>query len=111
MREDEASGPTPIHADMSAFASILSPAGSVARVLPTGIRRAYVHLSMSKYRVPRQPIKGQASRVTVEVEGGASATLEEGDGLYIDVKGEEATLKLSNEGEADAEFILFEMTS
>lgn len=110
-REDDTSGPTPIHADLYAFMSIVSPGKSVTRTLPAGVRRSYVHLAMSTYREPGQKAPADASKLTIAVKDGSSASLIEGDGIYVDVAGAQGEITFTNEGKSDAEFVLFEMTA
>ncbi|KZO97006.1 pirin domain-containing protein [Calocera viscosa TUFC12733] len=106
--EREAVGPTPIHSNLTAYATLLSPQSSLGYTLPPlegqKLRKAYVHLvQMSGYN----PGPGTGAHVRVSGEG-AIAEIREGDAVYIEAPaGEE--IKLENVGELTAELLLFDV--
>ncbi|KAM0792899.1 hypothetical protein ACM66B_002660 [Microbotryomycetes sp. NB124-2] len=110
----DATGPTPINANLSMFASILEAGREVKHELAPDTVRAYIHLAMkSGYRGPA------VSAAQAYPDGGAHVTvndglvLEEGDGAFVKIDkdaGEGRTLNFKNVAEKDAEFVLFEMT-
>ncbi|KAK4049376.1 hypothetical protein OIV83_004108 [Microbotryomycetes sp. JL201] len=113
-QRDNASGPTPINANLSVFASVLEAGKEVKHELAADAVRGYIHLAMkSGYRKP------DVSAAEAYPDGGAHVTvnegmvLEEGDGAFVKVDkeaGEGRSLTFKNVGDKDAEFVLFEMT-
>lgn len=92
---ENAQSVVPINADLSMYASILSP----EKALIHNIQRdsAYIHLIMtSGYKTPQESAK-------IEVNG---EVLSEGDGLFVRGTGE---LNIKSVGSAKAEFLLFDI--
>lgn len=104
--EREASGPVPIHAGVSVFASILSPSSTVAHAFPApakgeSLRKAYVHVvQTSGYNAKTS--KG----ATVKINGGLE--LKEGDGAFAMGKSGDK-LEIENIGDVPAELIVFDI--
>ncbi|GAA6000602.1 hypothetical protein JCM10207_004571 [Rhodosporidiobolus poonsookiae] len=111
--ERDGSGPAPVHAALSMFASILSPKSTLSHTLSPSTTKAYLHSIMrSGYRSPSVAAsdKFEDGGAMLSVNGGL--VMEEGDGAFVSVvKGAEGsrTLEFKNVGERDAEFLVFEM--
>ncbi|KAH9935993.1 pirin domain-containing protein [Epithele typhae] len=107
LEQREASGPAPVHAPLSLFATMLSPQGKLSYAFQArgGSRKGYVHvIQTSGYNA------GSASGAHVHVHGaeGGPVELKEGDGAYImAASGEE--LAVENVGDRVAEVLLFDM--
>ncbi|GAA5870747.1 hypothetical protein JCM16303_001574 [Sporobolomyces ruberrimus] len=108
------SGPTPIHSDLTMYASILSPKGRVKiqHTLAPETKRAYLHSIMkSGYRGPNVSAgdKFEDGGAKLRVNGGL--VLEEGDGAFVTIqKGEgDKVIEVENVGEREVEWLLFEM--
>jgi redox-sensitive bicupin YhaK (pirin superfamily) len=99
--EREGTGPAPIHAGVSVFASILSPSAVVTQAYPANSveRKAYIHVvQTSGYNT------GPATGARVKVNGGLE--LGEGDGAFA--TGEDGDkIEIENVGDKPAEFLLF----
>lgn len=111
--ERDTSGPAPVHASLSMFASILSPKASVKHELAPTTTKAYLHNIMrSGYRGPSTAAsdKYEDGGAMLQVNGGL--VMEEGDGAFVEVKTEEGSreVEVKNVGERDAEWLLFEMS-
>jgi hypothetical protein len=105
----EATGPAPIHAGLTAYASILTSGKTVAHIFAPHIRRGYLHLVTTAFRPPGVSPTAHDAQLTLML-GGEEVTLKEGDGVYIDLaKG--TSLEVESTGGTEAEFVLFEMTS
>ncbi|BGP13352.1 hypothetical protein JCM10213_005802 [Rhodosporidiobolus nylandii] len=109
--ERDASGPAPVHARLSMFASILSPKSSITHTFSSGSTKAYLHSIMrSGYRSPSVSAsdKFEDGGAMVQVNGGL--ILEEGDGAFVTIAKDGAReITFKNVGERDAEFLVFEM--
>lgn len=110
----EGDGPTPIHANVTMFASILTPKAVVKHELKPDTVRAYLHLAMkSGYRKPTVSAseKYEDGGAILQVNGGL--LLEEGDGAFVKID-KDATgsrsLEFKNTAEREAEFVVFEMS-
>ncbi|TXT04825.1 hypothetical protein VHUM_04093 [Vanrija humicola] len=114
--ERDAKGPTPIHAALNFYGTLLSPGKSVEHTLVPRLRGdgtskiAYVQLvQTSGYNPRKAPKDGKgAALVTVKL-GGQEATLGEGDGVFITGVNTGDELTVVNAGEKRAEVVLFEM--
>ncbi|KAK4990512.1 hypothetical protein LTR66_006785 [Elasticomyces elasticus] len=102
-RHDGAEGetePIPLHADLSMFASILSPGKSVTHELvKEGERKVYVHVVMSGRT---QPSEGAKIKV-------GDVVLGEGDGAFVDGAKGPGSVTLESVGNNKAEFLVFDM--
>lgn len=101
-----------VHANLSMFASILSPKSSVKHELAANTTKAYLHNIMrSGYRGPSTAAsdKFEDGGAMVSVNGGL--ILEEGDGAFVEVRSTDGSreIEVKNVGERDAEWLLFEM--
>lgn len=102
----EGTGPTPIHAQLSAYASIISPSSTVTHTFSLPVegkeeRKAYIHvIQTSGYNT------GRAQGAKVRLNGGLE--LGEGDGAFVSAK-ETDKLEVENVGEGSVEIVLFEM--
>ncbi|GAB1742810.1 hypothetical protein NU219Hw_g8520t1 [Hortaea werneckii] len=100
-RDDEATEPIPMHADLSMSASILSPGKKVEHELVAeGKRNVYLHVVMSE-RV--QPKTGGA-RIKIGEE-----ELGEGDGAFVRGAVGPGKIEVESVGDKPAEFLLFDM--
>jgi len=109
MTDKGVSGPAPVHADLSMYASVLSERGkSVSHTFSSSASKGYLHLIMTGgYRRPAQPASVDGASVKVSF-GAKSVIVREGDGLYLDnVAGQDITLE--SDGPKPAEFVLFEL--
>lgn len=104
--EREGEGPTPVHAQLSVYASILSPGKSVTHTFPAPgpgkpDRKAYVHLiQTSGYN------HKAATGAKVELNGGLE--LREGDGSFANADQGEV-IQIENTGDRDAEVLVFDL--
>ncbi|KAK4046226.1 hypothetical protein OIV83_006258, partial [Microbotryomycetes sp. JL201] len=106
----EATGPTPVHSNLSMYSTILEPESAVEHTFKQP--KGYLHLIMRQtgYRSPRTELGGKGPHVTVTVGSQAPVELEEGDGVYLDnVQGE--TVSFTASGDANAEFVLFDLAN
>ncbi|GAA5959040.1 hypothetical protein JCM3765_006319 [Sporobolomyces pararoseus] len=111
-------GPTPVHSNVTMFASILTPKSGVTltHVLAPGTKRAYLHSIMkSGYRSPNVEAGDKFEDGGAKLRVNSGLVLEEGDGAFITVNGKEGgemerELKFENVGEREVEFLLFEMS-
>ncbi|KAF2456280.1 RmlC-like cupin domain-containing protein [Lineolata rhizophorae] len=100
---EEESSPIPAHADISQYASILSPGQSVEHALVAdGDRKIYLHVVMTG---KQQPASGGAKIKIGDVELG------EGDGAYVDDAKGPGSITIESVGDSPAEFLLFDMGS
>ncbi|KAH9933450.1 pirin domain-containing protein [Fomitopsis serialis] len=104
----DASGPAPVHAPLSLYATLLSPSKSLPHTFPTAgsglARKAYIHVVQTSGYNPKQ-----ASGTHVKVSGDESVLeLREGDGAYI--MGEPGKeMVVENVGGSVAEILLFDV--
>ncbi|GAA5976705.1 hypothetical protein JCM5350_006726 [Sporobolomyces pararoseus] len=112
-------GPTPVHSNVTMFASILIPKSGVTlnHVLAPETKRAYLHSIMkSGYRPPNVEAGDKFEDGGAKMRVNAGLVLEEGDGAFITVNAKEGgneaerELKFENVGEREVEFLLFEMS-
>lgn len=102
----EGKGPTPVHAQLSVYASILSPGKSVTHTFPAPAdgqpsRKAYVHvIQTSGYN------HGVANGSQVQLNGGLE--LREGDGSFAAAAADEK-IQIENTGDRDAEVLVFDL--
>ncbi|KZO93566.1 Pirin-domain-containing protein [Calocera viscosa TUFC12733] len=106
--EREGEGPTPVHAGVTMYASLLSPGKTLSHAVPGAAdeqqRKAYVHLiQTSGYN--EGAAKGNEVRLT---GAGQEVSLREGDGAYVLAGGGEQ-LGVENVGEGRAEVVLFDV--
>ena len=102
----EASGPAPVHAPLTMFASLISPGTTLKHTLPSAPaqRKAYIHVVQTSGYNP-----GKANGAQLKLSGGGeSLVLREGDGAYI-MGDAGATLEVNNDGDRVAEVILFDL--
>ncbi|CCM02609.1 uncharacterized protein FIBRA_04712 [Fibroporia radiculosa] len=104
----DASGPAPVHSNLSLYATLLSPSTSLQHVFPTGgsggPKKSYIHVIQTSGYNPQKP---QGARIKV-VGAEAPVELREGDGAYI--MGEAGKdIKVENVGETVAEILLFDV--
>lgn len=109
----DADGPTPIHADLNFFATLLGPAKQLAKpVTPRsdgkpGDKLVYVQLVQSSgYNAG--PAREDGAHVEVAL-GGQRQTLGEGDGVFVRGARSADEITVSNTGAKVAEVVLFEM--
>ncbi|KAI0048760.1 pirin domain-containing protein [Auriscalpium vulgare] len=103
----EATGPAPVHAPLSLYATLLSPEHSLQHTVEAAgaSRKAYVHVvQTSGYN----PDKAGGATVKVSSAGAEDVVLREGDGVYVD-NASGAVLEVANVGDGVAEVLLFEM--
>lgn len=92
--------PIPAHADVSMFASILSPGKTVEHELVAqGERKVYLHVVMTGRTQPKEGAK-------IKVGG---IELGEGDGAYVDGAKGPGKIVVESVGNKPAEFLLFDM--
>jgi len=102
----EGDGPTPVHAQLSVYASILSPGKSLTHTFPAPgagqpARKAFVHLiQTSGYN------HKQANGAQVKLNGGLE--LREGDGSFAAAP-EGEKIEIENNGDRDAEVLVFDL--
>ncbi|CAE6440916.1 hypothetical protein ACGC1H_003648 [Rhizoctonia solani] len=102
----EGAGPTPVHAQLSVYASILSPGKTVVHTFPEPkagepIRKAFVHvIQTSGYNA--EAAKG----AKVQLNGGLE--LSEGDGAFAGAAGGEK-IQIENTSDRDAEVLVFDL--
>lgn len=102
----DGSGPVPIHAGVSVYASILAPSSTVTHTFPAPVdnettRKAYIHvIQTSGYNTKTS--KG----ATIRVNGGVE--LSEGDGAFA-TGGQGDVLEIENTGDRKAEFLVFDI--
>lgn len=106
VHERYGSGPAPIHAGTSVFASILSPSKTVAHIFPTpapgeSTRKSYLHvIQTSGYNIERA--RGARVKINGKLE------LAEGDGTYaMGIAGDK--LEITNIGDINVEFLIFDI--
>jgi hypothetical protein len=108
VEEREASGPTPIHADVAVYASILEPGKTVEGVLKG--KKGFFHLiQTSGYNTG--PANGATIQATYK-QGSEEQTAEykEGDGAYLHLNStEETKISFTNPSDKNAEFLVFDM--
>lgn len=111
--ERDAKGPTPIHADLNFYATLLNPGKAIEKqVTPKtggspGDKLVYVQVVQSSgYNTGPAPKDG--AHVKVEL-GGKEQVLGEGDGVFVRGAKTGDDVKVSNVGEKRAEVVLFEM--
>lgn len=104
----EASGPAPVHSDLTMYATIVSPSTTLSHTLPTSditSRKAYIHLIQTSGYNPGQ---ANGAQIRLRSASGESLVLREGDGAYI--MGDSAgTFEVQNEGDRAAELVLFDL--
>lgn len=103
IEERNASGPAPVHAPLSMYATLLSPSVSLHHTLPSGAgpKKAYIHVAQTSGYNPTNKPGGAAVRV-------GDVELREGDGAFI--MGDANTeLKVENVADSVAEIVLFEV--
>jgi redox-sensitive bicupin YhaK (pirin superfamily) len=118
----EGSGPTPIHASVNSWVSIMSPGLKLDHKLvdrhapPRDAtadaqgKLAYVQvIQTSGYNTKAAPKDGKAGALVKVTINGQEATLGEGDGLFIQDVRVGDNLTLDNVGEKAANLVLFEM--
>lgn len=77
-----ADGPTPVHANMRVWASILTPGKTLTHKLRDDTTKVYVHNTFaSGYRGPKDAPALDAAHISM-TGGGEQTILQEGDGLY-----------------------------
>jgi len=115
VEEREGKGPTPIHAPLHTFVTLLSAGKSVSHtILPSlnGQPRKKVYIQstqVSGYNPEPAPTSGLGPRIKVTGVNGQETVLGEGDGVFI-LQGQVGDeLTLTNEGRATGEVVLFEM--
>ncbi|CAE7168974.1 unnamed protein product [Rhizoctonia solani] len=102
----EGTGPTPVHAQLSVYASILSPGKTLEHTFPApkegeSARKAYVHvIQTSGYNTKA------ATGAKVQLNGGLE--LSEGDGVFSEAPGGEK-IQIENTGDKDAEVLVFDL--
>ncbi|RMY97049.1 hypothetical protein D0862_08253 [Hortaea werneckii] len=100
-RDDEATEPIPMHADLSMSASILSPGKKVEHELVAeGKRNVYLHVVMSERTQP----KTGGARIKIGEE-----ELGEGDGAFVRGAVGRGKIEVESVGDKPAEFLLFDM--
>ncbi|KAL1404972.1 hypothetical protein Q8F55_008585 [Vanrija albida] len=116
--ERDATGPTPIHAALNFFGSLLGSGKSLDHTLlprlkpsPAGAGKlVYVQLvQTSGYNPGKAPKDGKGGALVKVSLGGQEATLGEGDGVFIRGANTGDKLVVDNVGEKRAEVVLFEM--
>lgn len=114
--ERDAKGPTPIHAALNFYGSLLSAGKSVEHSLlprlkgPGDNKLVYVQLVQSSGYNPRKaPTDGKGGALVKVTLGSQEATLGEGDGVFIRGAVTGDKLVVDNVGEKRAEVVLFEM--
>lgn len=106
LNKREGEGPTPVHAQLSVYASILSPGKTVTHTFPQPAegqpaRKAYIHLiQTSGYNAK------EATGATVKLNGGLE--LREGDGSFA-AAAEGEKIQIENTGDRDAEVLVFDL--
>ncbi|GAA5973634.1 hypothetical protein JCM11641_005054 [Rhodosporidiobolus odoratus] len=109
--ERDTTGPAPVHANLSMFASILTSKSSIKHTLSSTTTKAYLHSIMrSGYRSPAVSAsdKFEDGGAMLQVNGGY--IMEEGDGAFVTVPKEAGReMEFKNVGERDVEFLVFEM--
>ncbi|KAG8714857.1 hypothetical protein FRC11_006773 [Ceratobasidium sp. 423] len=104
--EREGAGPTPVHAQLSVYASILSPGKTVTHTFSKpaegqSARKAFVHvIQTSGYNTKA------ATGAKVQLNGGLE--LSEGDGSFAAAPGGEE-IRIENKGDRDAEVLVFDL--
>ncbi|GAA95714.1 uncharacterized protein L969DRAFT_15639 [Mixia osmundae IAM 14324] len=99
----EAKGPTPIHADLATYVSILSPGQSLDFKLRREARRGYVHYISTQY-TSDAPTKGS---LTLSSDA-SKASLKEGDGAFLEcLQGQ--TVTVQNSAHEPAEILFWEI--
>jgi len=112
--EREASGPAPVHAYLSMFATILPPSSSVSHVIsapfsanssnPT--KKVYVHVIQTTKYNPRASLTN-ADAAKVKING--NQVLGEGDGAFVEGGKQGDALTIESVGGSNAEVVVFEM--
>ncbi|EIW67146.1 hypothetical protein TREMEDRAFT_34070 [Tremella mesenterica DSM 1558] len=115
----EADGPTPVHAPLHFFTSLLSPKADPVThtVLPRfnpveGSTDKLVYLQVvqsSGYSIEASKKDGSGALIKVIGNNGQETILGEGDGVFVDGAVEGDVVKVENIGEKVAEVILFDM--
>lgn len=111
--ERDAKGPTPIHADLNFFATLLSPGKDLTKKVTDtskntpGEKLVYVQVVQStEYNTGPALADGAHVEVTL---GGQSQNLGEGDGVFIRGAKSADDIVVKNTGSKVAEVVLFEM--
>ena len=110
----EASGPTPVHAPLYTFASILNPGKSVEHTIRDtlhgpGQKLLYAQLiQTSGYNSASAKEEGASVQIS---DGTSNSTLREGDGVFIKGGASGEIVSVMNVGSVPGEFVLFEMDS
>lgn len=111
--ERDAKGPTPIHADLNFFATLLSPGKDLTKKVTDtskntpGEKLVYIQVVQStEYNTGPALADGAHVEVTL---GGQSQNLGEGDGVFIRGAKSADDIVVKNTGSKVAEVVLFEM--
>lgn len=108
VEEREGSGPAPIHAQVSTFASIISPSSTVTHTFPapddtTQERKGYIHVvQTSGYNTGKSFVSGARVRLNGGLELG------EGDGAFVSGLANDK-LEIESVGNVPAEILLFDI--
>jgi len=109
--EREGTGPVPIHAPVSVYASILSPTATVEHAFPApapgeSVRKAYVHVIQTSGYNERAALSKSKGGARVTINDGLE--LGEGDGTFATGSVGDK-LEIKNVGEGDVEFLVFDI--
>jgi len=98
-----------VHSPLTLYATLLSPLTTLSHDFTSASeyhRKGYIHVvQTSGYNT------GNSSGAHIKVSGadGVEIELKEGDGAYMDVYGNEATVVVENLGDKVAEVLLFDL--
>lgn len=116
VEERDAKGPTPIHANLNFYASLLSPSASATHTLRAPVQASasgkllYVQLvQTSGFNTSAASKDGSTALVKVAGESGEEAVLGEGDGVFIRGGAVGDKVTLTNQGGKVGEVVVFEM--
>jgi hypothetical protein len=116
VEERDAKGPTPIHANLNFFASLLSPSASVTHTLRAPVQASasskllYIQLvQTSGFNTAAAPKDKSTALIKVAGESGEEAVLGEGDGVFIRGGAAGDKVTLTNQGGKVGELVVFEM--
>lgn len=109
--EREGTGPVPIHAPVSVYASVLSPAATVEHSFPAPsvgerLRKAYIHVIQTTGFNPGKALSKLEGGTRVKVNGGLE--LGEGDGAFA-MGNTGDKLEIENVGNGNAEVLVFDI--
>ncbi|TCD67378.1 hypothetical protein EIP91_012413 [Steccherinum ochraceum] len=105
----DATGPAPVHAPVSVFATILSPGSSLSHTIPKPFlgnsSKAFIHVIQTSGYNPGQASGGQ---ISLSGDKAPATELREGDGAYMTAPpGTELTV--TNTGDTNVEMLLFDV--